>query len=430
AEQSAREKFKVKLHDILLEKMDLKGLDSSHGTELIELTTQARAYIRELMRDHQEEVKPFGDPEALYQEIIDDILGYGPIADLLRDKEVSEIMCVGGSKVYVERKGKLTRTDKHFAGDSQLRAVIERIVGPLGRRIDESSPIVDARLPDGSRVNAIIHPIALDGPSLNIRKFPDKPMKIEDLIEFGSLTKGMGDFLEVAVKHRKNIIIAGGTGSGKTTLLDVVSSFIPSNERIVTIEDSAELRMEQDHVVRLESRPANIEGKGLIAIRDLVKNALRMRPDRIIVGECRGSEALDMLQAMNTGHDGSLTTLHANSPYDAISRLETMVLMAGMELPLRAIRSQIGSAVHIICHQARLSDGARKIMHISEVSMDTDDDDGEIHLQDIFIFVQTDIDKDGKVIGYYRPTGMIPAFISDMREHGQNVDMAMFVIEN
>ncbi len=430
--QTQKNVFISKLHTLLLQKMDLKGLDHSLGKKRIELSTRAQALINEILDEFDAEVKELGmDRADLYQEVIDDILGYGPLADLLRDDSVAEIMCVGGEKIYVERKGKLELTDKTFMGDDHLKAIIERIVSPIGRRIDESSPIVDARLPDGSRVNAVINPVALDGPSLNIRKFSSHPLKIEDLIEFGALTEKMGKFLKLAVEYRKNMIICGGTGSGKTTLLDVVSSFIPSTERIVTIEDSAELRLEQSHVVRLESRPSNIEGKGQIAIRDLVRNALRMRPDRIIVGECRGSEALDMLQAMNTGHDGSLTTLHSNSSSDAISRLETMVLMAGMDLPIKAIRTQIGSAVHVVCHQSRLTDGARKIMAISEVIMEEDQQEGSITitLQDIYRFEQTDIDGEGNIIGSFRPTGMIPVFVTELRERGIEVDMSIFVMD-
>ncbi len=431
AAQNNREDFKHRVHATLLERLDIKDLEQIGGKKReLMMDKQARAFIREILAERSEEAAALGDYETLYQEIIDDILGYGPLDGLLRDDAVSEIMCVGANKVYVEKKGRIELSSRHFQDEKQLRGVIERIVGPLGRRIDESSPIVDARLPDGSRVNAIIPPVSIDGCSLNIRKFPHHTVKVDNLLAYGSLTRGMAQFLKVAVERRRNIVIAGGTGSGKTTLLDVISSFIPSSERIVTIEDSAELRLEQEHVVRLETRPPNIEGKGAITIRDLVKNALRMRPDRIVVGECRGGEALDMLQAMNTGHDGSLTTLHANTPQDAVSRLETMVLMAGMELPLRAIRSQIASAVHIICQQARLSDGSRKITQIAEVISDPDDEDGAIKLQDIFAFHQTGVDERGVIQGSFRPSGVIPNFITKLRKQGTNVDMAMFVIDS
>jgi pilus assembly protein CpaF len=343
----------------------------------------------------------------LFEAISAEILGFGPIEPLLKDASVTEVMVNGPKQVYVERSGKLELTDVVFQDDDHVMRVIDRIVSPLGRRIDESSPTVDARLPDGSRVNAIIPPIALGGPTVTIRKFSKDPFTVEDLIRFGTFTAEMATFLKACVEARLNILVAGGTGSGKTTFLNVLSSFIPEDERIVTIENAAELQLRQEHVVRLESRPANIEGKGEITIRDLVINSLRMRPERIVVGECRGGEALDMLQAMNTGHDGSMTTAHANSPRDTLSRLETMCLMAGMDLPVRAIREQIASAVDLIVQQERLKDGTRKVTGITEVQgMEGD----VIVMQDIFNFQQSGVEN-GKIVGRMKPTGIRPKFM-------------------
>jgi pilus assembly protein CpaF len=326
-------------------------------------------------------------------------------------------------QIYIERTGRLEKTHLRFSSDRAILNVIERIVSPIGRRIDESSPTVDARLKDGSRVHVIIPPLAIKGPTITIRKFSKVPYAIDDLIRFGSLTEKMSEFLKIAIKTRKNIIVSGGTGSGKTTLLDVLSNFIPEDERILTIEDAAELKLNQPHVVALEARPANIESRGAISIRELVRNALRMRPDRIIVGECRGGEALDMLQAMNTGHDGSLTTLHANSPRDALSRLETMVLMSGMELPVKAIREQIRSAIDLIVQQTRFKDGARRISAISEVQgMEGD----TIVLQDIFLFETGEIDRDGKITGRFKSTGFVPKFVEELRAHRIDVPQEIF----
>jgi pilus assembly protein CpaF len=349
-----------------------------------------------------------GERAKMFESIAADILGFGPLQELLNDPEVSEIMVNGPRQIFVERRGKLTKTDVVFNNDEHVMRVIDRIISPLGRRCDESSPMVDARLPDGSRVNAVIRPISLIGPCLSIRKFKKEGITVEDMIRFGSLTREMAEFISACVRARLNIVVSGGTGSGKTTTLNALSSFIPEDERIITVENAAELQLRQEHVVTLESRPPNVEGKGEITIRDLVINCLRMRPERIVVGECRGGEALEMLQAMNTGHDGSMTTLHANTPRDAISRIETMVLMAGMDLPVRAIREQIASAVNLIIQQARLKDGSRKLINITEVQgMEGD----VVVLQDIFVFEQTGLDERGKIVGTLRPTGVRPKFV-------------------
>lgn len=364
--------------------------------------------------------------QKVIQELINDVTGYGPINPLLLDTDVTEVMVNGYDSVYVEKKGKLQLTDIKFSDDDQVMQVIDKIVSPLGRRIDESSPMVDARLPDGSRVNAIIPPLSLNGPILTVRKFSKEPYTIDDLIKFNTLNREMAIFLNACVKARLNIFISGGTGSGKTTTLNVLSSFIPNDERIITIEDAAELQLNQEHVISLEARPANIEGKGAVPIRDLVVNSLRMRPDRIIVGECRGGEALDMLQAMNTGHDGSLATGHANSPRDMIARLETMVLMAGVDLPVKAIRQQIVSAIDLIVQQARFKDGTRRIINITEVQ----NMEGDVAvLQDIFTFNQKGIDEDGKIIGELVATGIRPKFYDKFQSYGINVPASVFNTE-
>jgi pilus assembly protein CpaF len=360
----------------------------------------------------------------LMKEVMNEFFGFGPIQPLLEDPTITEVMVNGPTHVYVERNGKITLTPLKFDDDDHVRRVIDRIILPLGRRVDLDSPLVDARLPDGSRVNAIIPPVAIDGPCITIRKFSTKKLTIDDLIKFGSVTPQIAEFLKACVVARLNLVISGGTGSGKTTLLNVLSGFIPPDERIVTIEDAAELKLNQEHVVRMETKKPNIEGKGEVTIRDCVRNSLRMRPERIVVGECRGGEALDMLQAMNTGHDGSLTTLHANAPRDALSRMETMSLMAGMDLPLKVLREQIASAVELIVQQSRLRDGSRKITYITEVAgMEGD----TVVLQDIFKFVEDGVDKTGRVVGSIQPTGLRPLFTPKLEAAGFKLPPEIFM---
>jgi pilus assembly protein CpaF len=402
AQENSFYELKSKVQNALIAEMDPK-LDLSQ-------TAQVRRQIEELFNGvlgQQGIVLSRADRLRLFEAVAAEILGLGPIEPLLADDSVTEVMVNGPRAVWVEQHGRLFRTDVRFRDDDHVMRVIDRIISPLGRRCDESSPYVDARLADGSRVNAIIPPLSLVGPVITIRKFARQKLQPDDLVRFGTLTPEMVEFMKACVQVRLNVIVSGGTGSGKTTLLNVLSGMIPGDERIITIEDAAELQLRQEHVISLESRPANIEGKGKITIRDLVVNALRMRPDRIIIGECRAAEALDMLQAMNTGHDGSMTTLHSNSPRDTLSRLETMVLMAGMDLPLRAIREQIASALQLIVHQSRLKDGSRKVVNISEVQgMEGD----VIVMQDIFVFEQTGVEN-GRVVGRLRPTGIRPRFI-------------------
>ncbi|MDI6780983.1 MAG: ATPase, T2SS/T4P/T4SS family [bacterium] len=424
---------KSRIHELVIERMDLRKIDITK-VDKHELYKNTMDKIKAIVAEIDSGVAKIDfkipeeiDRDELIKDILDLSLGLGPLEMLLADPEITEIMVNSRDHIFIESGGKLTRSAKTFFSDEQVRSVIERIVAPLGRRIDESSPMVDARLHDGSRVNAVIPPLALKGPCITIRKFPEKKLLVDDLIKFGSITPQMAEFLNACVKARKNIIISGGTGSGKTTLLNIMASFIPDDERIVTIEDAAELKLPQENLVSLESRPPNIEGKGAITIRDLVINALRMRPDRIVIGECRGKEALDMLQAMNTGHDGSLTTCHANSPKDAIARLETMILMAGMELPIKAIRQQISSAINIIIQQSRIMDYSRKITHISEVT----GMEGEIiTMQDIFRFVQTGIisREDGsiKVQGYFTATGFVPKLIEELDVKGIKIPREVF----
>ncbi len=412
---SAPVDLKRRIHRRLLQYMDLKTLDMGSVQEE-ELRARARNLLIDIIGELEADIDPAVDRELLIKEVLDEALGLGPLEDFLEEESVTEIMVVNKDQIYVERGGKLTFTGKTFTTHEAVLAVIERIITPLGRRIDESSPLVDARLKDGSRVNAIIPPLAIKGPCITIRKFAKKSFTVEDLINFGSMTPQIAGFLNKCVMGRRNVIISGGTGSGKTTLLNVLSSFIPGEERIVTIEDAAELRLPQDHVVSLETKPANLEGKGEYTIRDLVKNSLRMRPDRIVVGECRGGEALDMLQAMNTGHDGSLTTGHANSPSDMMNRLETMVLMAGMDLPVRAIREQISSAIDVVVQQERFSDGSRRITAVTEVV--GLDEDGRLILEDVFKYQQRGIAEDGTVRGEMVLTGYIPSFVPDLINSG------------
>ena len=415
--------LKINIHRRIVDEMTAEQqqiLDGRHTRQEVEgIITR---YVQQVVEEDPFAV-PRGERTRLISDICDEILGLGPIEPFLKDESITEVMVNGPKKVYVERNGKLQLTQAQFHDNAHLMGIIEKIVAPLGRHVDEASPLVDARLEDGSRVNIIIPPLALLGPCLTIRKFAKNALSIEDLVSYGTLSEPMAKFVEACVKAKLNILVSGGTGSGKTTTLNVLSAFIPGGERIVTIEDAAELKLEQHHVVTLESRPPNIEGKGAVTIRDLVKNALRMRPDRIIVGEVRGGEALDMLQAMNTGHDGSLTTAHANSPRDVLSRLETMVLMSGFELPVRAIRSQIASAIDLIVHQSRIQDGSRKITFISEVQQMEGD---VIVMQDLFRYVQTGFDETGKVVGHFESTGLQPQFLSKFKLHGVEVPKEIF----
>ncbi|GAA0558386.1 CpaF family protein [Paractinoplanes ferrugineus] len=386
-----------------------------------ELTERVREVLNELLA--REETPLSGTDRArIVKEVIDEVLGHGPIEPLLRDPSITEVMANGAKSIYVERYGRIERVETEFDDEGHLRRIIDRICARVGRRVDEASPMVDARLPDGSRVNAIVPPIALDGSSLTIRKFSATPLTVGDLVSYGTLNRQSAEFLEACVRGRRNVVVSGGTGSGKTTILNVLSSFVPHDERIVTIEDAAELQLDQDHVIRLESRPANSEGRGTVTTRDLVRNSLRMRPDRIVVGEVRDAAALDMLQAMNTGHDGSLTTLHANTPRDALSRLETMVLMAGMDLPSRAIRDQVTSAVDLIIQVQRFKDGSRKVTHITEVvGMEGD----IITLQDLFVF---DFNADGGQLhtSTLKPTGVRPRFVDTLAMYGVTLNPGMF----
>jgi pilus assembly protein CpaF len=411
------------MHAKLIQAMDLRRLDVSHMGEQ-ELREATRKMIEEILK--HETLPPEVDPAQLAKELLNEVVGLGPLEDLLADDSVTEIMVNRFDQIYIERKGKLTLSEVTFSNESAVVGAIDRIVAPIGRRIDESSPMVDARLKDGSRVNAVIPPLALKGANITIRKFAKNKLTDADIIAYGSINQPMVEFLKMAVLHASNIVISGGTGSGKTTLLNMLSNFIPEDERIVTVEDAAELKLSQPHVVSLEARPPNSEGKGAVTIRDLVKNCLRMRPDRIVVGECRGGEALDMLQAMNTGHDGSLTTAHANTPRDCLARLEVMTLMSGLDLPVRAIREQIASAVHMIVQQSRFPDGSRKITHITEVT----GMEGEIiSLQDIFLYKQEGYDDKGKVRGRFIATGNIPDLYQSLQERGIPVDLSIFKAE-
>lgn len=415
--------LKSNIHRRLIEEIDLKQLSEKHGQGLRD---QIRDAISHLIME-ESTLLTSSERDRMVEDVLNEAMGLGPLEQLLRDGSISEIMILGPNLVYVERNGKLTESKVRFKDDAHLLQIIDRIVSAVGRRVDETQPLCDARLKDGSRFNCVIPPLALDGPLVTIRKFSKDPLTVQDLITFGSLTPAAAELLRGFVEARLNIVISGGTGSGKTTLLNVLSSFIPSDERIVTIEDTAELQLQQKHVARMETRPSNLEGKGEITMRDLVKNSLRMRPERIVVGECRSGETLDMLQAMNTGHDGSLTTLHANTPRDAIRRMETMVMMAGYDLPQKAIREQIASAVHVIIQASRLSDGSRRVMNITEVvGME-----GEVVLlQDIFRFEQRGLDENKKIIGDFKPTGIRPRFLEVLQAEGVEIDESIFGMDS
>lgn len=415
--------WRRRIHNKLLEAMDLRRQDVN-GMSDERLRQQTETLIGQIMLELQHDIPTALDRELLCKQVIDEAIGLGPLEELLEDETVTEIMVNRHDQIYVERSGRLRKHPLTFTGDRAVMGVIERIVAPLGRRIDESSPMVDARLKDGSRVNAIIPPLALKGPTLTIRKFAKHKLGAEDLVRFGSLNRNMADFLKVCVECRKNIVVSGGTGSGKTTLLNILSNFIPSGERIITVEDAAELKLHHEHLVSLEARPANVEGKGAVLIRDLMRNTLRMRPDRIVIGECRGAEALDMLQAMNTGHDGSLTTLHANTPRDALARLETMVLMAGMDLPLSAIREQVASAVDIVVQQTRYACGSRLVTHIVEI---TGMESGRVQMQELFRFFADGYGgDDGRISGTFSGCDMLPSFYEELRSAGHSLDLGIF----
>lgn len=415
-------KWRNRVHEELLAAMDLRRTDISSMDE-DSLRKHVEKMIKEIITEMDAKLPADVDRQLLASEVLNEAVGLGPLEKLLADENVTEIMVNKFDEIFIEQSGKLTLSDITFSSDDAVMTAIERIVSPLGRRIDESSPLVDARLKDGSRVNAIIPPLALRGPCLTIRKFAKQKLQAQDLVNFGALNQSMVQFLETAVNNHMNILISGGTGSGKTTLLNVLSNFIPPSERIITVEDAAELKLNQPHLVSLEARPANLEGKGAIPIRDLVKNCLRMRPDRIVVGECRGGETLDMLQAMNTGHDGSLTTAHANTPRDMIARLEVMVMMSGLDLPVSAIREMVASAVHLIVQISRYSDGSRRLTNITEI---TGVESGIVSMQDIFRYQQEGFDENGKVKGHFEATGAIPHFYEEMRQRGLPVDMSIF----
>jgi pilus assembly protein CpaF len=414
--------WRTVVHEKVLEQMDLRRRDI-HNMSDLELRQETEKLLDTILSETRSELPGELDVARLRKDVLDEAVGLGPIQSFLDDENVTEIMINARDEIFVEKKGRLNLADCCFTSDQAVLKVIERIITPLGRRIDEASPMVDARLKDGSRVNAIIPPLAIKGPSITIRKFSKKRLLFNDLVEYGSLNEDMVRFLEVCVQRRRNIIVSGGTGSGKTTLLNVLSNLIPKDERIITVEDAAELQLNQPNLVSLESRPSNVEGRGEVAIRDLVRNALRMRPDRIVVGECRGAEAIDMLQAMNTGHEGSMTTAHANTPRDVLSRLEVMVMMAGMDLPAAAIREQICSAIDVIVQQKRFPCGARKITHITEV---TGIESGTIQLQNVFSFKQNGLDAEARVRGEFVPTGFIPSFYEDLADAGFVADISIF----
>ena len=413
------EDLKTLIHGKLVDKLDLSRLGDLEGDTL---RREIRLVVEHLC-DTENPLLNRSERERLIEEVLDETFGFGPLEILLKDPTISDIMINGPKKVFVEKKGRIVRSEVVFRDNQHLLQIIDRIVSKVGRRIDETSPMVDARLPDGSRLNAIIPPLAIDGPSLSIRRFGANPLSLEDLLKLGAFTPEMVMLLEGAIKARLNMIVSGGTGSGKTTLLNTLSSFIQHDHRVITIEDAAELQLQQDHVLRLETRPCNIEGKGQVTATDLVKNALRMRPDRIIIGECRGPETLDMLQAMNTGHEGSLTTIHANSPRDGVARMETMIIMGGIELPIKAIRQQFASAVHMIIQANRLQGGPRKITHITEVlNMEQD----TVIMQDIFLFVQDGIDENGRAYGHFEATGVRPSFMQRLEQGGVRLPANLF----
>jgi pilus assembly protein CpaF len=419
AQNKTFEDLKALIHSKLVDKLDLSKLGDLEGDTL---RREIRLVVEHLC-DTENPLLNRSERERLIEEVLDETFGFGPLEILLKDPNVADIMINGPKKVFLEKKGRIVKSDVVFRDNAHLLQIIDRIVSKVGRRIDETSPMVDARLPDGSRLNAVIPPLAIDGPSLTIRRFGANPLSLEDLLRFGAFTPEMVMLLEGAIKARLNIIVSGGTGSGKTTLLNTLSSFIQHDHRVITIEDAAELQLQQDHVLRLETRPPNIEGRGQVTATDLVRNALRMRPDRIIIGECRGAESLDMLQAMNTGHEGSLTTIHANAPRDAVSRLETMIMMGGIELPLRAIRQQFAAAVHMIIQVNRLQGGPRRVTHITEVlNMEQD----TVIMQDIFLYVQDGIDEHGKAFGHFEATGVRPTFMSRLEQCGVRLPPNLF----
>jgi pilus assembly protein CpaF len=419
--QDTFQELKQQIHRSLIERLDLANLET---VEQDFLHAQVDRVVRQLLRE-QDLRLPISEEERLVKEVKDETFGLGPIEPLLHDPDISDILVNTHRQVYIERMGKIEMTPITFRDDAHLRVIIDRIVSRVGRRVDEASPYVDARLPDGSRVNAIIPPLAIDGPMLSIRRFAVRALTMDDLLGYDTLTTPMGEILRGVVKSRLNVLISGGTGSGKTTLLNILSGYIPPDERIVTVEDSAELQLQQPHVVRLETRPPNIEGRGEVTARDLVRNALRMRPDRIIVGEVRGNEVLDMLQAMNTGHDGSLTTIHANSARDAMQRLETLMQLSGVQLPDKAMREQIATALDVVIQVSRLSDGKRKVLNVAEV---TGMEGNVVTMQDIFHFERQGIGDDGTVLGEFKPTGILPKFIDRLRLAGVNIPISIFEV--
>jgi len=419
AQNTNFEDLKTLIHSKLVDKLDLSRLGDLEGDTL---RREIRLVVEHLC-DTENPLLNRSERERLIEEVLDETFGFGPLELLLKDPTISDIMINGPKKVFVEKRGRIVKSDVVFRDNQHLLQIIDRIVSKVGRRIDETSPMVDARLPDGSRLNAIIPPLAIDGPSLSIRRFGANPLSLEDLLKFGAFTPEMVMLLVAAIKARLNMIVSGGTGSGKTTLLNTLSSFIPHDQRVITIEDAAELQLQQEHVLRLETRPSNIEGKGHVTATDLVKNALRMRPDRIIIGECRGPETLDMLQAMNTGHEGSLTTIHANSPRDGVARIETMIMMGGIDLPIKALRQQFAAAVHLIIQANRLQGGPRKITHITEVlNMEQD----TVIMQDIFLFVQDGIDESGRAMGHFEATGVRPSFMQRLEQSGVRLPANLF----